>query len=52
MVLSSPGPAVGAVLHVDVEDTLEQARPTHAVGPGLNRFGLDFAGSDFADWPL
>ncbi len=39
--LQFPAAAVGAVLHVDVKDTLEQPRPTDALRPDLG--GLDLA---------
>ena len=42
--LQFPGTAVRAVLHVDVEDALEQPRPADAVRPGRNRLGLAYTG--------
>ena len=38
--LQLPAAAVRAVLHVDVEDALEQPRPADAMRPGLNRLCL------------
>ena len=45
--LQFPGAAVRAVLHVDVEDPLEQPRPADAVRSGLD--GLDLAPGGAAD---
>jgi hypothetical protein len=39
MMFSFPAPQFGPVLHVDVEDPLEQPRPVETVRPGLNRLG-------------
>ena len=49
--LELPSAAVRAVLHVDVEDALEQPRPADAMRPGLNRLCLAASRrSGFGGW--